>query len=72
MILDEPCQGLSAESRSGLLAILSEMAEAGISTIINIAHCAEENIPGTQNELELCPGATPMYRIRRLSGQPLL
>ena len=61
LIFDEPCQGLDAERRSHVLAILDQVARQPPTTVIYVTHHADEMPPSFGNELHLGRGRV-LYR----------
>lgn len=63
LLLDEPCQGLDAQGRELVLALLDEVASLGITSIVHVSHDLDEQIQGVKNLLELRPAERPNYTI---------
>lgn len=63
LILDEPCHALDDEWRTKTLDLMDCVAETGTSTVLHVTHDPTEIRPFEKHILELCPNASPMYRI---------
>ena len=63
LILDEPCHGLDTASKKRILAILRNIAESGITTLLHVTHDPDEVLDCEKHIMELHPGENPMYQI---------
>ncbi len=63
LILDEPCHGLDTASKKRILAVLRNIAESGITTLLHVTHDPDEVLDCEKHIMELHPGENPMYQI---------
>ena len=63
LILDEPCHGLDSASKRRILAILQNIADSGITTLLHVTHDPDEVLPCEKHIMELHPGKDPMYEL---------
>ena len=63
LILDEPCHGLDTASKKRILAVLRNIVDSGITTLLHVTHDPDEVLDCEKHILELHPGENPMYEI---------